>query len=65
MADRRPGTSKATSNMQAPTSWADSAGFALTLARAEVQIGNTIGTENYYRYAEQYFRSMRLDPEPR
>jgi hypothetical protein len=35
----------------------------LALARAEVQIGNTIGAENYYQYAEHYFRSMRPDPE--
>jgi Domain of unknown function (DUF4167) len=35
----------------------------LALARAEVQIGNTIGAENYYQYAEHYFRSMRPDPD--
>jgi hypothetical protein len=35
----------------------------LALARAEVQIGNTIGAENYYQYAEHYFRSMRPDSE--
>jgi Domain of unknown function (DUF4167) len=33
----------------------------LALARAEAQIGNTIGAENYYQYAEHYFRSMRAD----
>ena len=33
----------------------------LALARAEAQIGNTIGAENYYQYAEHYFRSMRSD----
>jgi hypothetical protein len=26
------------------------------LARAEAQIGNTVGAENYYQYAEQAFR---------
>jgi Domain of unknown function (DUF4167) len=31
----------------------------LALARAEVQIGNTVGAENYYQYAEHYFRLMR------
>jgi hypothetical protein len=35
----------------------------LALARAEAQIGNTIGAENYYQYAEHYFRSMRSDPD--
>jgi len=30
----------------------------LALARAEGQIGNTVGAENYYQYAEHYFRSM-------
>ena len=35
----------------------------LTLARAEAQIGNTVGAENYYQYAEHYFRSMRSDSE--
>ena len=30
----------------------------LALARAEVQNGNTIAAENYYQYAEHYFRSM-------
>ena len=33
----------------------------LALARAEAQIGNTVGAENYYQYAEHYFRSMRSD----
>jgi hypothetical protein len=33
----------------------------LALARAEAQVGNTIGAENYYQYAEHYFRSMRSD----
>jgi uncharacterized protein DUF4167 len=35
----------------------------LALARAEVQIGNTVGAENYYQYAEHYFRSMSPDSE--
>jgi hypothetical protein len=35
----------------------------LALARAEVQAGNTIGAENYYQYAEHYFRSMSSDRE--
>ena len=33
----------------------------LALARAEAQIGNTVGAENYYQHAEHYFRSMRSD----
>ena len=35
----------------------------LALARAEAQIGNTIGAENYYQYAEHYFRSMSSDSD--
>jgi hypothetical protein len=35
----------------------------LALARAEGQIGNAIGAENYYQYAEHYFRSMSTDPD--
>ena len=35
----------------------------LALARAEVQNGNTIAAENYYQYAEHYFRSMSSDSE--
>ena len=35
----------------------------LALARAEAQIGNTVGAENYYQYAEHYFRSMSSDRE--
>jgi hypothetical protein len=35
----------------------------LALARAETQIGNTVGAENYYQYAEHYFRSMSSDSE--
>jgi hypothetical protein len=35
----------------------------LALARAEGQAGNTVGAENYYQYAEHYFRSMSSDSE--
>ena len=35
----------------------------LALARAEGQSGNTVGAENYYQYAEHYFRSMSADSE--
>jgi hypothetical protein len=35
----------------------------LALARTESQIGNTVGAENYYQYAEHYFRSMSPDSE--
>ena len=35
----------------------------LALARAETQIGNTVGAENYYQHAEHYLRSMRSDQE--
>jgi hypothetical protein len=35
----------------------------LALARAEAQIGNTVGAENYYQHAEHYFRAMRPDPD--
>ena len=35
----------------------------LALARAEAQIGNTVAAENYYQYAEHYFRSMSSDSE--
>jgi hypothetical protein len=35
----------------------------LALARAEAQIGNTVGAENYYQDAEHYFRSISLDSE--
>ena len=35
----------------------------LALARAEAQNGNTVGAENYYQYAEHYFRSMSSDSE--
>jgi Domain of unknown function (DUF4167) len=33
----------------------------LALAQAEAQIGNSIGAENYYQYAEHYFRLMASD----
>ena len=33
----------------------------LALARAQAQIGNMVGAENYYQYAEHYFRSMRSE----
>ena len=33
----------------------------LALARAKAQIGDIVGAENYYQYAEHYFRSMRSD----
>jgi hypothetical protein len=35
----------------------------LALARAEAQIGNAVGAENYYQYAEHYFRSMFSDSD--
>jgi len=35
----------------------------LALARAEAQIGNTVGAENYYQHAEHYFRAMRADQD--
>ena len=35
----------------------------ITLARAEAQSGNIVGAENYYQYAEHYFRSMSSDSE--
>ena len=33
----------------------------LALARAEAQIGKTVGAENYYQHAEHYFRLMSSD----
>ena len=30
----------------------------LALARAEALAGNTVGAENYYQYAEHYYRLM-------
>jgi hypothetical protein len=35
----------------------------LALARAEAQVGNTVGAENYYQYAEHYFKTMSSDRE--
>ena len=35
----------------------------MALARAEDQNGNTVGAENYYQYAEHYFRSLSSDTE--
>jgi hypothetical protein len=35
----------------------------LALAAAESRIGNTIAAENYYQYAEHYYRSIYSDPE--
>jgi Domain of unknown function (DUF4167) len=35
----------------------------LALAHAEAQSGNTVGAENYYQYAEHYYRSMSSDTE--
>ena len=35
----------------------------LALGRAEAQIGNAIGAENYYQHAEHHFRSMSSDSE--
>ena len=33
----------------------------MALARAEAQIGNMVGAENYYQHAEHYFRLMSSD----
>ena len=33
----------------------------LALAQAQAQAGDVIGAENYYQYAEHYFRSMSSD----
>ncbi len=35
----------------------------MALARAEAQLGNTVGAENYYQYAEHYYRSRWSEPE--
>jgi Domain of unknown function (DUF4167) len=35
----------------------------LALANAEAQLGNTVGAEGYYQYAEHYFRSMRSNSD--
>jgi hypothetical protein len=35
----------------------------IELARAEAAGGNTVGAENYYQYAEHYFRTMNSGKE--
>jgi hypothetical protein len=35
----------------------------LAAARAEAQLGNTVGAEGYYQYAEHYFKPMRSNSE--
>ncbi len=35
----------------------------LALAQAQAQSGDIIGAENYYQYAEHYFRTMSADRE--
>jgi hypothetical protein len=35
----------------------------MELARAESASGNTVGAENYYQYAEHYFRTMNSAQE--
>jgi len=35
----------------------------LALAQAQAQSGDIIGAENYYQYAEHYFRTMALARE--
>jgi hypothetical protein len=35
----------------------------LALAQAQAQSGDIVGAENYYQYAEHYFRSMSSDRE--
>jgi hypothetical protein len=35
----------------------------LALARAQAQVGDIVGAENYYQHAEHYFRSVSPDPE--
>ena len=35
----------------------------LALAEDEVRIGNTVAAENYYQYAEHYYRLIHSDPE--
>jgi hypothetical protein len=35
----------------------------LALAQAQAQAGDIVGAENYYQYAEHYFRSMSSDRE--
>jgi hypothetical protein len=35
----------------------------LALARAEARVGDTVGAEHYYQYAEHYYRLMNPDAE--
>jgi hypothetical protein len=35
----------------------------IALAQAQAQSGDIIGAENYYQYAEHYFRAMSADRE--
>jgi hypothetical protein len=35
----------------------------LALAQAQAQVGDIVGSENYYQHAEHYFRSMSSDRE--
>jgi uncharacterized protein DUF4167 len=35
----------------------------LALALAQAQVGDIVGSENYYQHAEHYFRSMSSDRE--
>jgi hypothetical protein len=35
----------------------------LALARAEARVGNTVGAEHYYQYAQHYYRLMNPDAE--
>jgi hypothetical protein len=35
----------------------------LALARAEAQAGNAVGAENYYQYAEHYYRLISSSAE--
>jgi hypothetical protein len=34
------------------------------LAQAEVQAGDLVAAENFYQYAEHYFRTMSSDRDP-
>jgi hypothetical protein len=35
----------------------------LALAQAQAQVGDIVGSENYYQHAEHYFRSMSSERE--
>jgi hypothetical protein len=35
----------------------------IALAQAQAQSGDIVGAENYYQYAEHYFRAMSADRE--